>query len=273
MSELIKPEALLKLSVSKSKTFQDCKKKFKFNYIDRLPKKDWDHLTYGKFVHRALEAFHKFYLDGSTKHRHEEMQAAFKLAVEEFKDKLSREQKKEAFAALSLYLEKVGQQPFATPGQTDPKTGATILSVEKAFELPVQNRLTLIGFIDRIQLDPDGILHVCDYKTTKDKRYLKDMFQLLTYAYVLLLEDPTIKKVRGSYILIRHDWEYITQEFDVKQILDVEKKLIKYADDIESEKLYRANPTPLCKYCDYLESCDEGRKFVYRDSYHGPVSW
>ena len=35
----------LRLSVSKAKSFSDCKKKFKYSYIEKLPSKEYDHLT------------------------------------------------------------------------------------------------------------------------------------------------------------------------------------------------------------------------------------
>jgi CRISPR/Cas system-associated exonuclease Cas4 (RecB family) len=112
-----------------------------------------------------------------------------------------------------------------------------------------------------VQIDADGVLHVCDYKTVKNKKYLKnDFFQLLTYALVLCIEDPTITKVRGSYILLRHGCEYITKEFDLKEIMETKEKFLKYAEQIHAEQLWRANPTPLCNFCDYLTSCEDGKK-------------
>ncbi|MFW9879543.1 MAG: PD-(D/E)XK nuclease family protein, partial [Candidatus Thorarchaeota archaeon] len=56
------------LSVSKAKTFDEaadggCKKKFKFNYLDKLPRIDQDFHVFGKFLHQILENFHRELLD------------------------------------------------------------------------------------------------------------------------------------------------------------------------------------------------------------------
>jgi len=256
----------LRLSVSKTKTFADCKKKFKYNYIERLPKKEWDFHIYGKFVHRVLELYHLHYLKGGTSERHISMMDAFKESCVEFKGKMTPEQRVEAKLACSAYLKKLSEEPL---DQVPNITG-----VEKEFSINIADKICLLGVIDRVQIDADGVPHVCDYKTTKNKKYLKnDWFQLLTYAYVMYMQDPTITKVRGSYILIRHGFEYITATFDLPQILAIKDKFLKYAEDMEAEKLFRANPTPLCKYCDFLENCDEGRQFTQRDTYFGKTSW
>ncbi len=129
--------------------------------------------------------------------------------------------------------------------------------------------------IDRIQIDQDGTLHVCDYKTTKNKKYLKnDFFQLLTYCYALLLEDPSIEKIRASYILLRHDFEYITSEFKKEDILKIKEEYIKYADQILNEKDYDPNPTVLCGWCEFLEFCESGQKMVNKKQQkNGVIDW
>ncbi len=263
----------IKLSVSKTKTFLDCKKKYNFTYIQKLPRKDRDFHIFGKFVHKVLEEFHKSYIDGSQIPFHIEMKKCYNLGIEEFKDSLTEDQKKECFDICKRYLEMLSKQK---------KEGTlpTFLAAEKTFniniEIPDKNGLVILnGFIDRIQIDKDNVLHVCDYKTVKNKKYLKnDFFQLLTYAYALLIDDPTLQVVRGSYILLRHDFEYITKDFSREEILQIKDKFIKYADDICEEKLWRPNVTPLCKYCDFLENCDEGKSnYGSESNNYGEVKW
>ncbi len=54
-----------------------------------------------------------------------------------------------------------------------------VIGVEKDFYINLNNKVLLNGFIDRIQIDPDGLIHVADYKTTKDPKYLKDFFSVV----------------------------------------------------------------------------------------------
>lgn len=257
----------LRLSVSKTKTFNQCKKQFEFNYILKLPKKDRDYHTFGKFCHRVLEWFHLQYIEGCLLPYNVTMTDAFKIAWAEFKDKMTPEMKKECWDIVNKYLILVTK---------DKKAGlpANVISAEKRFDFAIADNIILNGAIDRIQLDADGILHVADYKTTKNKKYLKDdWFQLLTYAYVLHHEDPSIKKVRGSYVLLRHDFEYITTEFSLKEILSIEKKFKDYGAQIRSEKDYTPNPTALCNYCDYLEHCPAGKSKSFNQNVYGEVTW
>lgn len=257
----------LRLSVSKTKTFLDCNKKFHYSYILKLPQKEYSYHTFGTFCHQVLEHFHLAYINGSVKPFNEEMSISWKNAVNDFKTKLNPEMKAECRSIIDGYLKLLyNDKSF------DIKS---VLAVEKKFETPV-GHVVLNGMIDRIQIDHDGVIHVADYKTTKNKKYLKnDFFQLLTYAFVLVDEDPTIEKVRGSYILLRHDFEYITKDFTRNEILKVRDSYIEYGNKIMNETEYKANPTFLCNYCSFQDQCEEGlaKKIKKDDTSFGEVSW
>lgn len=257
----------LKLSVSKTKTFIDCKAKFNYSYNLKLPKKEWDFHILGKFCHKVLEDFHITYINGSDAPYNVTMSEAFKNAVAEYKNSITPEMKKECRGLIDQYLRIVSN---------DKKNNlsANVLACEKNFQLLIDGNILLNGMIDRIQLDSDNVIHVADYKTTKNKKYLKeDWFQLLTYAYVILLENPEIEKVRASYILLRHDFEYITKEFYPKEIMQVEKQYVSYAEQIRKESKFEPNPSFLCNYCDFLVHCDAGKQKVNPLVKHGEVQW
>lgn len=258
---------ILKLSVSKTKTFLDCKKKYKFSYIQKLPKKERDYHIFGKFCHKVLEDFHIFYINGSTDLLHVAMSKAYKNALAEYKDKMTADMKSECKSIIDKYLQIVVE---------DKKNNKSpnVIACEKEFNFPINENVILNGMIDRVQIDADNVIHVCDYKTTKNKKFLKnDFFQLLTYAYVMIKDDPTIQKVRGSYILLRHDFEYITIEFGLPEILVIKEKYINYANQIMSETEFPPNPTILCNYCDFLDVCDSAGSIVKKSEKFGEVSW
>lgn len=257
----------LRVSVSKTKTFAQCKKQYEFNYIHKLPKKEWDHHVFGKFCHRVLEVFHTTYIEGCLLPYNTVMTDAFKVAWSEYKDKMTPEMKKDCWDIIDKYLRLVVK---------DKKNNlpANVIACEKRFELPLTDNIILNGAIDRIQLDADNVVHVADYKTVKNKRYLKnDWFQLLTYAYVIVSEDPSVKKVRASYVLLRHDFEYITTEFDVEQIMGVKDQYIKYAEQMLAETEFPPTPSALCNYCDFLEHCPAGKSKAFGQAVYGEVNW
>ncbi len=257
----MEPEKKFKLSVSKTKTFLDCKKKYKFAYVIKLPRKEFEYHIFGKFCHKVLEDFHNTYINGSTEPANIVMTKFFRMALKEYQ--ISTELKAEAKNIFNFYLKMISENP---------KLLSSVLACEKMFELSIEDKVILNGCIDKIFVDEENTLCVADYKTTKNKQYLKeDWFQLLTYAYVLLQDNPDIQKIKASYILLRHNFEEITKEFNRDEILKVGETYLNYVEKIQSEKEYVANPNFMCKYCDFLSECEEGKKATYM--VNGAVEW
>lgn len=248
-----------RLSVSKVKTFESCKAKYKFNYILKLPKKEWDFHVFGTFLHDNFENFHRILLEQKTAPNEWAgiMKSVFIVSCEKFNEKLTKDQKKEAHEILQSYLTDMKIQ-------YDNGTLPEVISVEQPFNININNRILLNGYIDRVQVDHDGILHVADYKTTKDKKYLKDFFQLETYAYVLFLNNLSVEKIKASFILLRHKNLYMTKEYTRDDVDYISKKFIDYADSIDAEKVWRPQPQFLCKYCDFTENCQAGQNFLIK---------
>lgn len=243
-------------SVSKVKTYDSCPAKYKFSYIEKLPRKSWDFHVYGKFLHKVLEDYHLERLNGSVLSDNVLMQNCFKAGIEEYKSELTKTQIEDGHKICVQYLQLLADQ-------SEDGTQPEILSVEEDFFIDIDGKVLLRGFIDRVQMDPDGVLHVADYKTSKSSRYLKkDSFQLLTYAYVKCLQDPSIKKIRTSYIMLKLNFEYVTFEFTRAKVMKIGERFLKYAKTIQEEDIFSPNTSPLCMYCDYTESCDAGQEFI-----------
>lgn len=243
----------ISLSVSKTKTFEDCKAKFKFCYIDKLPRIERDFHIFGKYLHQVLENFHNILINSPDRRDNWPlaMDEAWDSAYKEYDSQMTGLQYKEAGEIIAEYKEILKEEGLPN-----------VIAVEKPFFINLNNKVLLNGYIDRVQIDSDGMVHVADYKTTKDPKYLKDFFQVMTYCYALCLEDPSIKRFRASFILLRHNFDYLTQEFTREEVISVAEKFLKAASNIEEEKLWRPNPQFLCKYCDYLDHCKSGRDFL-----------
>lgn len=259
----------LPLSVSKCKTWTGCAKKFKLHYIEHVPQKEWSFHIFGKLLHEALERYFKEIKAKNTKPPHIIMTECFALACKTYEEKITLEDKKNAFKMLAGYLQLLSENEMVN------KT-FDVIGVEEPFNILIDDKILLNGYIDRIQMDPDGIIHVADYKTSKSDRYLKnDFFQLLTYAFFLCLQDPNLQKVRCSYIMLKLNFKSITKEFDREEIMKIADEFIKYSDQIQTEKLYRPNITILCNYCSYAESkdiCAEGYSYTH-PVVNGPIDW
>jgi CRISPR/Cas system-associated exonuclease Cas4 (RecB family) len=251
-----KESKLFWISVSKTKTFQTCKSKYFYTYIEKLPRKDWPHIHFGKFLHEVLEFFQREILNGNKDPDNVILKLCFNKSYQNFKTKILPEQKKEAYDILCGFLEfranKKKKNILSQP-----------LFVEKPFNLIVNDELLINGFIDFLQQDTDGMLHVSDYKTNKDKKYLiKDLFQLKTYSWILFLENEGLQNIRTSYSMLKFNFDEIVNEFAREDVMSVGEYFIESAKEMKEEKLFRANPSPLCKTCDFLDHCTVGVDFL-----------
>lgn len=249
-------------SYSKIGSYKACPKQYKFCYIDKLPRLDKDFTVFGSFCHSALENFHKFYLEPANENVPyiDAMQKAFIDAKHEWESKeinenqlrITKPQLKEAFQIMIEYLNLLNKG-------NNPK----VISVEKKIWLDVDNKFILLGYIDRIQIDPDGAIHIADYKTTKNPVYLKDRSQLMLYSYSLYCEDKSLSKIRSSFILLKHQMKSLVAEHSIDEIIKCKDKLVETFDTIQEDKLFRATPSSFkCKFCDYSKYCAEGNKML-----------
>jgi len=255
---------IFKLSVSKTNTYLQCNKKYKFSYILKLPRKEFEYHIFGRFVHKALENFHLAIIAGDRRKDADIMFASFDDALQEFLPKISKDSKNLAIELLKQYL---------SQWEAD-KVKTSVLEAEKVFNIGISNTLLLTGMIDRIQLDNDGVYHIVDYKTSKSAQYLKnDLLQLLTYAFVIYNEHPEIEKVRVSYIMLKLGSQYITKEFSLDQILSIKQMYEGYANEILSDQNFKANPGILCKFCEFADLCDEAKSYMSGLYKTGKMQW
>lgn len=256
----------LRLSVSKSKCWSHCRKQYEYTYIIKLDRKERDFHIFGSFIHKVLEEFHRAYINGSTLPLNEQMQIAFKVAKVEFATKITPAQLQEAHTILCQYLQHISSDPYDRIHN--------VLAAEEAFSFQLTDNITLNGFIDKIEIDQDGLTHISDYKSTKQKKYLKDdWFQLLTYAYVVMHNKPELDKVRVSYVLLRHNFEPISKVITRGEAETVKQIYIDYWRDIESATEYPATVSQLCRFCDHIDVCAPGLASIGKETRHGEIEW
>lgn len=240
-------ETILTLSASRVKCFQSCKRKYYYQYIKKLPRKQWDHFDLGTLVHGALEHFHgKFKKDGQQDNLKKLMKLSFKKQREdmEFKRTIPTEILLLARDLLVQYLKNMENDGI----------GSEIVSLEEKFNIPLNDKYSILGFVDRLDLDEDGVYHIKDYKTNKNMKYM-DPFQLQTYGIYLKQKFSDISAFRGSYIMLKFNSKLVSYEFNNEDIIKVRSDLIKYADQITSEKRWMPTQSVLCDWCDFKNTC------------------
>lgn len=236
------------LSPSRIGTYKKCPRSYYYNYVAKLPRKEWDHFALGTFVHGVLEIFHmNFRQDTKEINLKKLMKDAFKQQKEaSVKENivLTEEVLLQARDILMAYLKRT----------EDNGLGAEILSLEEEFELDISEKYGVRGIVDRIDRDPDGVLHIKDYKTSKNMKYMEP-FQLQVYGIFLLNKYPETDFFRGSYIMLRHDSMLISYDLNIEDVIKNKNIVIDYATRILEEQRWIAKPSGLCNWCDYQAIC------------------
>lgn len=234
---------IIKLSASSIKTYEQCPKKYFFNYIERAPRKQWAHFDLGNLCHKALEFFHIDYCENGTKKRSlkKMMGSAFARARKEYPN-LSEYNLAEAKNMLQDYLNAI-----KTNGMPN------VLGTEVNFDFEIAPNVIIRGFLDRVDLE-DNIYHIIDYKTTKNAQYL-DEFQLLIYGIWLLKKYPDIKNFKGSYVLLKHGSSLKSYSFTADDVKETKMKVLSYANTILNEDTWSTIPHRLCNWCDFKDIC------------------
>jgi RecB family exonuclease len=237
------------LSASRVKTYQQCARKYYYNYIEKLPRKDWLHFDLGTLVHGVLEYFHADFRTDSKRsalNLKKTMKEAFKKQREtmEKEKPLDHGILLEARDLLSEYLKRMESEGI----------GSEIIALEDNFRIDLSEKFGVQGYVDRIDRDQDGVLHIKDYKTNKNRKYMEP-FQLKTYGIYLLDKFPETEKFRGSYVMMRFGGMLISYDFNKEDVIKIQKKLIEYAQYISEEERWLAKPSRLCDWCDFKSPC------------------
>jgi RecB family exonuclease len=237
----------LTISISKVKTYKQCPRRYYYSYIEKLPKQDWDHFTLGTFVHGVLEHFHNEYKEdpGELNLKKLMKECFFKQKEKMDLDKpIAKEILNEAHSILSIYLKNIEEKGI----------GSKVLKLEEEFVVYLNEKHKLKGVIDRTDLDKDGILHIKDYKTNKNTKYM-DHEQLRAYGIFLLKNNPNIELFRGSYIMLRFGTLHLNYDFNLDDVDKAKKDLVSYAEKISEDERWLVKPSKLCDWCDFKNIC------------------
>ena len=119
--------------------------------------------------------------------------------------------------------------------------------------------LTLRGYVDRLDVAPDGAMRVVDYKTGRSPSELfeaKALFQMKFYALVLWRTRGVVAS--QLKLLYLGDGEALTYAPDEVELVRFERTLQAIWAAIEravSTQDFRPNPSRLCGWCDHQAFC------------------
>ena len=246
------------ISPSRAGDFMTCPLLYRFRTIDRLPEQPSPDAVRGTLVHKVLEDL----FDLPAEHRTPERAAALlepswsSLTVAEpgLADIFEGEagvDRDTWWASCRTVLDRY----FTLEDPTRLEPAERELYVEWLLE----SKLLLRGFVDRVDVAPDGSIRVVDYKTGRapgPAYEAKALFQMKFYGLVLWRTRGVVPAMLqlvylGSGEVLR----YVPDEHD---LLATERKVqavweaIRRATD---EQDWRPNRTSLCSWCSHQALC------------------
>jgi putative RecB family exonuclease len=241
------------LSPSRASDFMACPLLFRFRSIDRLPEEPSPAAIRGTLVHRALEVL--FDLPAP-----ERTHAATVELVERAWHELVHEDPEsarvlEASGGLGPEIGTLVEGYFALEDPRRLQPHARELGVSAQVAEGFEAR----GFIDRVDLAPDGAVRIVDYKTGRSPSpgfESKPMFQMRFYALVWWRMTGVVPRLlRLMYLGNREMLSYEPDQADLER---TQAKVLALRDAIGTAADrgdFAATPSRLCDWCSHRALC------------------
>src|SRR4051812_39938444 len=252
------------LSPSRAADFKTCPLLYRFRTIDRLPERRSRAAVRGTLVHAVLERLYDLPAVQRTPAAAQELiapawtelRAADPEVAELFTP--AADGSDEVEETLDAWLASAGRLVEAYFSLEDP-TRIQPDGREQLVEVTLPDGLLLRGFVDRLDVAPNGALRVVDYKTGATPREAfeaKALFQMKFYALVLW----RVRGVVASQLKLMYlsDGDALTYSPDEGELVRFERTLQATWTAIEravSTGDFRPSPSRLCAWCDHPAFC------------------
>jgi putative RecB family exonuclease len=255
------------LSPSRAADFKTCPLLYRFRTIDRLPERKSLAAVRGTLVHAVLERLYDLPPAGRTvEAAHELIEPAwaelrdepgiaelFQTAQEDGAETtpVAPESVESWLASAARLVEMYFTLEDPTRIQPDGR--------EQLVEVTLPDGLLLRGFVDRLDVAPNGALRVVDYKTGSMPREAfeaKALFQMKFYALVLWRTRGVV--AAQLKLIYLGDGDTLTYAPDEAELLRFERTLQAIWAAIERAVAtgdFRPNKTRLCGWCDHQALC------------------
>ncbi|MFH1770638.1 MAG: PD-(D/E)XK nuclease family protein [archaeon] len=246
-------------SHSRISTFESCKLKFKYKYIDNLEPeiKATVETFLGSRVHDVLEQLYKD-LKHQKKTTKEELIANFEKTWNELWDDevliVRKDYTQENYLDMGRKFLSDYYNHYA------PFNQATTIGVETriVIKLDKEGKYVLQGYIDR--LDSKGeVYEIHDYKTANNlplQEYVDKDRQLALYAIAIKEQYKDAKDVKLIWHYLAFDKE-ITSERTDAQLQTLRKEIIGLIQEIEACREFPSTTSALCDWCEYRPICPQ----------------
>ncbi|MFY1670780.1 RecB family exonuclease [Plantactinospora sp. WMMB334] len=251
------PQVTASLSPSRAADFKTCPLLYRLRSIDRLPERASVEQARGTLVHAVLERLFDLPAERRTP------AAAAELVAPQW-DRLVAEQAELAELFIGGDRDPTGFLASARelldgyftvedPRRLEPAERESLVSTV------VDDQLLIRGYIDRLDVAPDGALRVVDYKTggaPREAFEARALFQLKFYALVLWRTRGVVPRVLR--LLYLKDAEVCDYTPDAEELVRFERTVLALWRAIEQAtraREFRPRPSRLCDWCSHQAHC------------------
>ncbi|MFG1678276.1 RecB family exonuclease [Micromonospora sp. NPDC049282] len=246
------------LSPSRAADFKTCPLLYRFRSIDRLPERPTVEQARGTLVHAVLERLFDLPAPARTPESAGDLVAPQwdRLVTEE--PELSTLFADGDAAGVDGFLRSAaalleGYFAVEDPRRLEPAEREALISAV------VDDELLIRGYLDRLDVAPDGALRVVDYKTggaPREAFEARALFQLKFYALVLWRTRGVVPRVLR--LLYLKDAEVCDYAPDAEELVRFERTVVALWRAIEqatARQDFRPRPSRLCDWCSHQSRC------------------
>jgi putative RecB family exonuclease len=244
------------LSPSRAADFKTCPLLYRLRSIDRIPEAPTQDQLRGTLVHAVLEGLFDLPAGDRTP------TAAAALVEPQWQRLLEQAPELASVVPdhdLAAFLESAGGLLAGYFAMEDP---TRLAPAEREYLVSTEiddGRLQLRGYIDRLDVAPDGAIRVVDYKTggaPREAFEARALFQLKFYALVLWRTRGTVPAVlRLVYLKDREICDFAP---DADELVRFERTLVALWAAIAAAREareFRPTPSRLCAWCSHHALC------------------
>ena len=250
-------EVLGALSPSRAADFMSCPLLYRFRTIDKLPEPYSPDAVRGTVVHKVLEDLFDLPAPSRTPEQARQMLTPAWEALIGEDPELARmlPQDGPEIAAWLASCREVLERYFTLEDPQRLEPAERELYVETLLD----SRLLLRGYVDRLDVAPDGSMRVVDYKTGRSPAEMfegKALFQMRFYALVLWRMRGVVPAMLQLVYL--GNGEVLRYVPDERDLLATERKVeaiwaaIRQA---EEDRDWRPSPGRVCSWCAHQAIC------------------
>jgi putative RecB family exonuclease len=244
------------LSPSRAADFKSCPLLYRLRSIDRIPESPTPDQLRGTLVHAVLEALFDRPATDRT------LATAATLIEPQWQRLLDQEPGLAEVVPADDLTEFLGSAGGLVAGYFAMEDPTRLAPAEREYLVATEiddGRLQLRGYIDRLDVAPDGAIRVVDYKTggaPREAFEARALFQLKFYALVLWRTRGTVPAILRLVYL--KDQEICDFAPDAGELVRFEKTLIALWAAIARAREaqdFRPTPSRLCAWCSHHALC------------------